>query len=126
MQIFRHVRLEVLFHLLKPGLSQLIASSHSRVSMRYQVNTAKYVVKNDHIVGDHENNVRRSKRVWRCALPYFLLNIANRVITKVTHQPASIDRQILKLRVGKPSLELFDKGQRILNPKLVSYLTRFL
>ena len=94
--------------------------------MRYQVNTSEHIVKNDYIIGDHENNVRRTEGVWRCALTYLFFNVANCVITKVTHQPTSIDRQVLKLRIGKPPLELFYKGQWIFDPKLLSYLTRFL
>ena len=82
--------------------------------MHDDLQTPAQVVEHYHLVGEHEQDVRRTDGVrLEQALRQTRLDVAHGVIAEVTNQPAGKTRQAVQSGNAETLLIAFDKGQRI-------------
>ena len=82
-----------------------------RVAVHDEVELARQVINDGHFLGLHQQNVRTPQGVWRTRMGQLFLNVADRVVTKITRKPPTetghirLDRHFEALLVSRHEIK---------------------
>ena len=95
-------------------LHRLLANAGlGRVDQADEVHAAFQIVEDDHVLGHHQHDVRRSERVGRRAVAQPLFHVTDAVVAEIPDQAAVEAGQARQGRHPVASLEFFDECQWI-------------